>query len=265
MRRARLHLEDWTPRLHRRAGFWQAVGASLALIPLAWAAWLRLGPSPELPGSPPPGSLGEARAYFTPQRESASAAALETIAGGNLFAPSRSDWALATVAEADAEGEAAAAPGERQRAAALKAAEEELDRLQFRAVMRVGERWTALFDSAERGPADDLIALRQGDTYKGWSVMGISKDGVRLDFDGHGRALELMPRPSKEASTRAIRAKTGRSRVEVRPVDGVTVEPPISLDEAERRLRESMEGDDPETLKRLDDLLKDLRDEDIQA
>lgn len=259
MRRAKLHLEAWTPRLHTRAGFWQIVVASLAVVPLVWAAWLRVGPAPRAPETPADTAPGEASAYFTPLRETPTPAAMDAIASGNLFAPTRTDWAEQAVAEAGGV-DAEQAPGARQRQAALQEAEAELDKLEFRAVMRVGDDWTALFDSIERAPFDDLISLHEGDAYKSWTVLGISRDSIRMGFEGDERSLDLRPRTDKPGSKKATQVRTGRSRVVVRPAEGVRVEPPITIDEAERRLRDTLKDDDAETLRRLDNLLKDLRD-----
>lgn len=255
MARTRLQLARYSTPIWRRAAFWQALAAVAAAAPLAVAGWLRLAPlqpAPVMPDAPEIDPL----LLRDLAREQPTEDALARIVAGNIFAPDRAEWpelagpevAEAAAPEADAEKEALA----------------ELEALRFVGSIGVGDSWTALFDSKDRTPNDDLIALSVGGAHKSWTVQGISKNSVTLTAGALTRTLDLTPKttPRKEQAA----ANSGRMFVDVRPPTSprsVLIEPPISLDEAKRqldqRLRDLLGEPSPEMQRRLDELIESVR------
>lgn len=244
-------LREYTQPLWKRAGFWQVVVAALALAPLLIAAYIRWSPMAPVAADVRPGPADPMPELHALLRAAPDAEQLASISRYNLFAPDRADWALA-VAEAEAQ-----TPDD----ASLKAAQEALDKVTFVGVFRARDQWRAMFDFPGRTPEQDLAVIGVGDEFQTWTVTAISGDTATFEFRGTERTLELRP---KVAAAKPEAVRRGRADVSAKPADAkreMFYEPPISLDEARRQLREATKDDPPEVIQRLEDLLRSLEDD----
>lgn len=253
-RRIAFALSEFTLPFWRRAGFWQAALASLALVPLLLAAAVRWSPLPPVAEDVPPPPPAEPLTLHPLSRPGADPEQVAAISSHNLFAPTREDWAL-VVAEAEA------APTDD---AALKAAQEALDKVSFVGVFRVDDQWSAMFDVPGRAPDQDLTIIRVGDDFQNWTVAEITRNSATFDFLGTRRTLDLRPKISAKPAKADAAVRKGRAEVSARPADAqrpMFYDPPISLDEARRQLRDALQNDPPEVLERLEDLFRSLDDD----
>lgn len=247
-------LREYTQPIWRRAGFWQIAVAALALAPLLLAAYIRWSPMAPVAADVHPGPVEPLPELHTFARPAPDAEQLATISRYNLFAPDRADWTLA-IAEAEAQ-----TPDD----ASLKAAQEALDKVTFVGVFRARDQWRAMFDFPGRTPEQDLAVVGVGDEFQTWTVQAISGDSATFEFRGTERTLELRPRTAAKTAAKPEAARRGRADVMARPADSkreMFYEPPISLDEARRQLREATKDDPPEVIQRLEDLLRSLEDD----
>lgn len=261
MARARLHLDQFAPPRWKRSAVWQTGMIGLAALTLLTAFVLRVAPGARAPsakheGGAPSASLRPIVRAEPPLNE------LDLIAARNLFNRSRTDWSGVGAPVAEAPRDTGAS-----RLAQLKAMNEALDKLVFMATMRVGDRWRALFDSPERAPYDDLVALGVGDEYKGWTLVAITRDNAVFGFESVQRAVSLDPKVRRAGAAGGRPQQPpqrGRSQIEVREPSargGVADEPPISLEEAARRVSEAV-GEDEKLRQLANELLKSLDDDD---
>lgn len=254
---ARLRLSEFRAPWWRRPAMLGVAGAAVALACVAGAAWLRVAPLRALPEPAAPGlaSTGAMRSF---DRVAPDARTLAAIAQNNPMSSTRSDF----VREAPA---VAAAPTEdtsaRDRQKRLDDARRDLQTLRLVATMRVRDEWIALFEPAVRKAEDDLLSLRVGDEWRGWTVSAIARSEVRVAFDGQTERLEL--KPDSKRSQAKTPAPRGRVQVETRPVAArrVTVDPPISRSEARERLLGATR-DESDTVRELaEELLEELERE----
>lgn len=238
---------------------WQTGLVALAALTLLAAFVLRVAPGARAPSFAPDG--GAPSVTLRPiDRAQPPLNDLNLIASRNLFNRSRTDWAGAGAPIDDSPRDTGST-----RLARLKEMNEALDKLVFMATTRVGDRWRALFDSPDRAPYDDLVSLSVGDEYKGWTLVAITRDNALFGFESVERAVSLVPRTQRAGAggqRPAQPPQRGRSRVEMREpsASGVEVEPPLSLDEASRRVVEAV-GDDEKLRQRANELLKSLDDD----
>lgn len=247
-------LREYTQPLWRRAGFWQIAVAALAIAPLVVAAYVRWSPIAPIAADVSPGPaepLPELHALLRPAPDAEQLAAISRY---NLFAPDRADWTL-IVAEAEAQ-----TPDD----ASLKEAQEALDKVTFVGVFRARDQWRAMFDFPGRTPEQDLAVVGVGDELQTWTVTSISGDTATFEFRGTERTLELRPKIALKAAAKPDAPRRGRAEVSAKPAEAkreMFYEPPISLDEARRQLREATKDDPPEVIQRLEDLLRSLEDD----
>lgn len=247
-------LREYTQPLWRRAGFWQIAVAALALVPLFIAASVRWSPVASVATNVRPGPAEPLPELHALLRAAPDAELLASISRYNLFAPDRADWAL-IVAEAEVET---------ADDASLKTAQEALDKVSFVGVFRARDQWRAMFDFPGRTPEQDLAVIGVGDEFQTWTVTAISGDTATFEFRGTERTLELRPKVALKAPAKADAPRRGRADVSAKPADAkreMFYEPPISLDEARRQLREAVKDDPPEVIQRLEDLLRSLEDD----
>ena len=247
---SRLLLDDWRAPRWRSPALWQCAAFALALVPAAWALWLRLGPIPALPEPEPPPA--QALPVLRPLARAATPDADPSpIAASNLFAASRADWPAAVVA-ADAPKPA---PDE------LKQALDALDKFVVVAVIRSGSDLSALLDPGDRKPGDDLTTLRAGAEHKGWTVESVSRDGVEVRHGDTRRTLRIGPKSTPPQAAAAL-PSAGRRRFDVAEVGAgsrrLVIEPPISPAEARRQLLERVPPEDTRLRQMVDTLLERL-------
>ncbi len=255
MRRLTLHLGAFRGSPFRREGFWQCVALALALAPLfAWGV-VSFSPPAPTPQAGDPEPL-ETLALRPLTRDVPTPEAIGAISSGNLFTPSRADWALAAAPAPESADDDAAKKREEER---RKQARQELDKVTFVATIRTGDDWSALVDHPERRPGDDLLTIRPGDAFKSWKAESITRDSLVMSLDGEKQTLALGPRIP--ASKQAAGPTLGRSKVEARPAPAagrVTIDPPISRDEATRRLLESLKPGEEKVRRLVDELLESM-------
>lgn len=247
-------LREYTQPLWKRAGFWQIAVAALAVVPLLIAAYIRWSPIAPVASDVRPGPAEPLPELHAMLRSAPDAEQLASISRYNLFAPDRADWALAVV-ETEAE-----TPDD----ASLKAAQEALDKVTFVGAFRARDQWRAMFDFPGRTPEQDLAVIGVGDEFQTWTVTSIAGDTATFEFRGTERTLELRPKVALKSAAKPDAPRRGRADVSAKPADGkreMFYEPPISLEEARRQLRESTKDDPPEVIKRLEDLLRSLEDD----
>lgn len=252
-RRASFDLREFAQPIWRRVGFWQLALASVALIPLALAAVVRWSPIAPVAMDVPPPAPAEPLELRPLERPSADPTQVAAIASHNLFAPSRQDWAPIVV-----ETEAVVVDD-----TSLKTANEALDKVSFVGVFRVGDDWRAMFDEPGRAPDQDLTVVGVGAVIQDWTILEISKDAARLEFRGTERTLLLRPKVAAKLA-KADAPRKGRADVSARPAEGkkqMFYDPPISLDEARKQLRDALQNDPPEVIERLEDLFRSLEDD----
>ncbi|TVQ59591.1 MAG: hypothetical protein EA379_10435 [Phycisphaerales bacterium] len=261
MARTRLHLERFQEPMWKRPGAMQGALLLLAALPLLAALVLRVQPgasAPRIEQVPAPTGL----ALQSIERTEAPLRALDLIASRNMFSPLRTDWTLADAGETVVE--TAPSDTDARRLARLKEANEALDKLTFMATMRIDDHWSAYFDAPGRASHDDLLLLSVGDTYQGWTLVRVARDGATFGFETVERNIDLMPRVRRPTGRPATApAPRGRSLVEVREPTadaGVRVEPPISRTEAERRIAEAL-GDDARLRRLASELFHALDDD----
>lgn len=255
-RRSRLRLEPFIVPAWKRAGLWQGAALAAALVPAIAALALRFAPIPE------PSPSGDARSADKPAlralvREPIRDDVTARIASANLFASSREDWPLAPALAEGKTGEASPSDVDR-----LKAAQEALDRATVVAVLRINADTIALLDPGDRKPGEDLVTLKTGDDHRGWKVEAISRDVVDVRFEETKRSLRVGPKPAPKIEPTE---KTGRSRVEMKEVAGVSkplvIPPPITLAEMERRLHDATPAQERKIREMIDQLLEQLEKE----
>lgn len=247
-------LREYTQPMWKRAGFWQVAVAALAIVPLFMAAYIRWTPIAPVAADLRPGPAEPLPELHALLRSAPDADQLASISRYNLFAPDRADWALA-IAEAEAET---------ADDASLKTAQEALDKVTFVGVFRARDQWRAMFDFPGRTPEQDLAVIGVGDEFQTWTVTAISGDTATFEFRGTERTLELRPKVALQTAAKPEAVRRGRADVSAKPADGkreMFYEPPISLDEARRQLREAVKDDPPEVIQRLEDLLRSLEDD----
>lgn len=254
MNRITLQLGAFRGSPLRREGFWQCVALCAALAPLvAWGV-VSVTPAPPPPTASEPEPL-DVLALGPIVRSAPGPEAVAAISSGNLFTPSRTDWALAVAPPPDSVEDDAAKKREEER---RKQARQELDKVTFVAAIRSGDDWFALVDHPERRPGDDYLTIRPGDAYKSWKAEGITRDSLTMSLEGERKTLDLGPRvgPSKQAAGPSL----GRSKVESKPAPagGVIVDPPLSRDEAKRRLIESLNPGEEKVRRLVDELLDSM-------
>lgn len=252
-RRTGFALREFALPLWRRPGFWQAALASLALVPLLWAAFVRLAPVE--PVARDVAAQGGPDASVLPRlsRQGADADRLGAISALNLFSPDRQDWVIAV---ADAQTP-------QVDDASLKAAQEALDKTGFVGVFRVGGQWRAMLDFPGRAPDQDLAVIGPGDEYQSWTAVQIDRDRAVFEFRGTERTLLLRPKQALRSPGRAEGPRRGRAEVSAAPAQTrreMFYEAPITLDEARRQLRDALKDDPPEVIRRLEELFRTLED-----
>lgn len=255
---ARLHLNAFRSAWWRRPSMLGIVGGAIALVAIGASVWVRVSPLERLPepSSSPVGALPEMRSF---DRVAPDARTLAAISQNNVLAESRADFVrdVAVAQQAPAED-----PNASDRAKRRDAAIAALRTLRLVAILRLQDRWIALFEPSVRKAEEDLLSLRVGDTWQGWTISAITRDDVRLGFEGHEELLELKPGSGKPTARNA--PPRGRIQVESSPVTRgreVRVDPAISTSEARERLLGATRGESEKVRRLAEDLLKDLERE----
>lgn len=230
---------------------------ALCLSPLLLAGWLSVSPERGLPeGDGASAAPGRALRDF--RRSSIEADALASIARGNVLSAARSEFTRAeepVVAQAPQQDRGAGEAARR-----LEEAKRDLATLRLVAVLRVGGEWIALFEPERRLAHEDLLSLKVGDEWQRWSVSSITRDTVRVGFEGHSETLNLRPRMGPPARASGQAPPRGRIQVESRPTPSqpVRVDPPLQRSEARQRLIESAKGESERVRALTEELLKSL-------
>ncbi|MGD9693406.1 MAG: hypothetical protein AB7G17_07675 [Phycisphaerales bacterium] len=249
---ARLNLEVGAYRtpVWKRRGVWLGAALGVALLPAVAALVVRVLPSREAPAPRERAPLPPVTLQ-TLHRPPAGDAAVQAIAGANAFSADRKDWARPAAVEV-----AGASGGAEDR---LKLAMEALDRMTFVGVVRVGDEWRAMVDPGSRKPGEDYLMVGPGGDVAGWTVRAVGREGATLGFEETEKVVAWGPKPKPAAP---ITAPTGRIIVDVREASGkVLVDPPISLDEARRRMEREVSPQDRRLRELLDELLESLKNE----
>ncbi len=251
MARHTLQLAAYRVPFWRRRGLWLSLGLGVALAPAVAALGVRLlpdRPAPEARERPPQAPL-----VLRPlSRPPAAEGAWESLALSNAFSPDRKDWAKPPSVET-----AGGDPAGEDR---LKLASDALDRLTFVGVIRVADEWKAMVDPGGRKPGEDYLMPGPGEEVAGWTVKAVSREGATLGFEETERVVAWGPKP--KPVTPAPGQPTGRLVVDVREAPGaVLVDPPISIEEARRRLHRDLTPGDENLRRMLDELLESLKNE----
>lgn len=176
---------------------------------------------------------------------------MEAIAGANVFSPDRTDWPRPKPVET-----AGADPAGEDR---LKQASEALDRLIFVGVVRLGEEWKAMVDPGGRKPGEDYLMLGPGGEVAGWTIKAVGREGATLGFEETERVVAWGPKPKPPPTPGP---PIGRVIADVRDAPGaVLIDPPISIEEAERRIQRNLRPEDENLRRLLDELLESLKNE----
>lgn len=243
----------------RRWSMLGVAGGALALVFVALGAWARFAPLPALP-EPTPTPVAATPDLRTFERVGSDPRTLAVIAQRNPLSPTRADFVRnVEVVQESRQADTGAA----DKAKRLENAKAALQTLRLVAILRLRDDWVALFEPAVRKAEDDLLSLRVGDTWQGWTIGAISRGEVRMGFEGHEERVELKPDP-KRASAKAAPPR-GRIEVEAKPVTKgreVKVDPPLSPSEARERLLGAARDESERVKKLAEDLLKDLERED---
>ncbi len=249
---ARINLEIGVYRAPawKRRGLWLGLAFAAALMPALGALVVRVAPERAAPVARERAPLPEL--VIRPLgRHPAGEEAVTAIAGSNAFSPDRKDWARPTSVET-----AGVNPGSEDR---LKQASDALDRMTFVGVVRVGEEWRAMVDPGSRKPGEDYLMVGPGGDVAGWTVKAVGRQGATLGFEETERVVGWGPKP-KPATPAPD--PVGRMKVDVRDASGkVLVDPPISLDEARRRMERAVPPEDRKLRELLDELLESLKNE----
>ncbi len=231
-------------------------GGAVLAVGLLFAAWASFAPRPAIPEgvATAPDAIPDMRSFV---RARADASTLAAIAQNNPLAATRTDFTREVAA---VEPEEVQDTGERQRLKRLEDAKSALSTLRLVAILRVSDEWIALFEPAVRKAEDDLLSLRVGNEWQGWTISSIARSEVRLGFEGHTEVVKLNPLVQ---NTRAKDPPRGRLQVETRPLKGreVEFEPAISRSEARRRLLGATRTETERVQKLAEELLKELEKE----
>lgn len=257
-----LRLSSLRPPWWKRPGALGAIATGLCVTPLLLAAWLALAPQNRLPEGDAPGAppILTLRDF---DRNGLNPEAFAMIARGNVLSGTRSEFTRmeeAAVAQAPAPDRGASEAAKR-----LENAKRDLATLRLVAVLRVGGEWIALFEPERRAAHEDLLSLRVGNVWQNWSVGAITRDTVRMGFEGHSETIQLRPNTGRTTRAATPTPPRGRIQAESRPVDGapVRVDPPISRSDARRLLLDSVSGESARVRALTEELLKSLdRDND---
>lgn len=255
---ARLNLSQFRSAWWRRPSMFGVVGGALAIATLGASAWVRISPLDRLPepATPSPIALPPMRTF---DRASPDARALAAISQNNVLAESRSDFVRDVAIAQDTPAED---PNANDRAKRRDAAISALRTLRLVAILRLQDEWIALFEPSSRKAEDDLLSLRVGDTWQGWTIGSITRDEVRLGFEGHEERVELKPGAGRPIAKNA--PPRGRIEVQSSPVTKgreIRVDPAISRSEARERLLGATREESERVRKLAEDLLKDLERE----
>lgn len=256
---ARLNLKQFRSAWWRRPSMYGIVGGALALVALGASAWVQMSPLQRLPepSAPSSGELPEMRSFDRAPPDSRSLAA---ISKNNLLSESRADFVrdIAIAQQTTAED-----PNANDRAKRRDTAISALRTLRLVAILRLQDQWIALFEPSARKAEEDLLSLRVGDTWQGWTISSITRDDVRLGFEGHEERVELKPSAGRPTARNA--PTRGRIEVQSSPVTKgreVRVDPAISRSEAREHLLGATREETERVRKLAQDLLKDLERED---
>lgn len=257
-----LRLSSLRPPWWKRPGALGVIATGLSAMPLLLAAWFTLAPERRLPEGDAPGSP-PALALRAFDRDRLNPEAPTLIARGNVLSVARSEFTRveeAAVAQAPAQDRGASEAAKR-----LENAKRDLATLRLVAVLRVGGEWIALFEPERRAAHEDLLSLRVGNVWQDWSVDAITRDTVRVAFEGNAETIQLRPNTGRTTRAATPAPPRGRMQAESRPVDGapVRVDPPISRSDARRLLLDSVSGESARVRALTEELLKSLdRDND---
>lgn len=237
-----------------------AAAIALCASPLLLAGWFAVAPQRGLPegDEPAPASMTAMRDF---RRAPLDADAIASIVRGNVLSSNRSEFSRpeeTVVVQAPQQDRGAAEAAKR-----LEDARRDLATLRLVAVLRVGGEWIALFEPERRQAHEDLVSLKIGDVWQKWSVASITRDTVRVGFEGHTETLILRPRAPGPARAAGQTPPRGRIQAESRPVtnDPVRPEPPLSRGEARQRLLESTRGESERVRALAEELLRSLERE----
>lgn len=255
---ARFNLKQFRSAWWRRPSMFGIVGGALAILALGASAWVQMSPLERLPepATASPSALPDMRSF---DRESPDSRVLAAIAQNNLLSESRADFVrdVAVAQETTTED-----PNANDRSKRRDAAISALRTLRLVAILRLQDEWIALFEPSARKAEEDLLSLRVGDTWQGWTIGSITRDDVRLAFEGHEERVELKPGSGKPTARNA--PPRGRIEVQSTPVTKgreVRVDPAISRSEARERLLGATREESDRVRKLAEDLLKDLERE----
>ncbi|MGP1309782.1 MAG: hypothetical protein ACTS27_06260 [Phycisphaerales bacterium] len=252
----RLRIARFRSPVLRRPAMLGVAGGAIAAIALAFAAWERFAPDERF-AEPRPDPVAAVPEMTKFGRGPASESALSIIASQNVLSSERRDFTR-EVAQADDQQPVDA--GADERAKRLEDAKRDLQTLRLVAILRLRDDWVALFEPSARRSDEDLLSLRVGDVWQGWTIGSIARDTVTLGFEGHVEKVDLKPNTARTAKKAEPR---GRLVVQSQPATGgrVTIDSPISRREARERLLGATR-DESERVRRLaEELLEDLERE----